>query len=98
MGWVVMDDPESLHCEMLFRDDGRALGSILRFWEDGPTYAHTSAGRIGPCSPPGCTLEGAERGAACDAAARRSVERLAGLTEEQFRVATTPGLRKTMPP
>ena len=37
-------------CQVLHRDDGRLLGYVVRYYEDGPTYAWTMARRIGGCS------------------------------------------------
>jgi hypothetical protein len=46
---------------VLKRDDGKQLGFVVRYFEDGPTYAWTMTGRLGACSS--------------DQAARGAVER-----------------------
>jgi hypothetical protein len=77
--WLAVDDdPDEdgderfLIHERLVRDDGLVLGAIMRFYDCGPTYAWSQHGRIGACSPAG---EPEPSGWACDAAARRVVER-----------------------
>jgi hypothetical protein len=47
--WVDMTD-EAVLCEHLHRDDGACLGWVVRYCADGPTYACSKYGRIGPCS------------------------------------------------
>jgi hypothetical protein len=73
------DEDRALVSEDLVRDDGRFLGGILCFDEHGPTYAWSHHGRIGPCSPAMPYVAGGPLlepdGSACDAAARRAVER-----------------------
>jgi hypothetical protein len=52
---------ERVFCQVLRRDDGKQLGFVVRYYEDGPTYACTMVRRIGACST--------------DQAARGAVER-----------------------
>jgi hypothetical protein len=35
---------ERVFCQMLRRDDGRQLGFVVRYYEDGPTYAWRGSG------------------------------------------------------
>lgn len=91
MTWIAVNDDRCEHCEHLIRDDdGQVIGIIMRFYDDGPTYAWTeSGGRIGPISP---LKDNGERatGGECDAAARKRVEKLAGLSREDQSFATAP--------
>lgn len=84
MPWVKQDDDRFLNCEEFLRDDDRTkvIGTIMRFYADGPTYAAVEAGRIGPISGPAYgdgTVYGDEfyLGSESDVAARSRVEALA---------------------
>jgi hypothetical protein len=56
--------------------NGRVLGGFVRFDYEGPSYAWCCYGCVGPCSPLGARRpDGSVDGWACDAAARRAVER-----------------------
>jgi hypothetical protein len=52
MGWRREPEDEKKYqavlCMSLYRDDdGLHLGSIMRFYDDGPTYAHSPIERLG---------------------------------------------------
>lgn len=98
MPWTVVEDERFEHCEDLVRDDdGQVIGTIMRFRDDGPTYAWTiSGGRIGPISPLKPNGEW-PTGAECDAAARNRVEKLAGLSPKDQNFATSPASGATTP-
>ncbi len=67
MGWVDVKSEckDAVIAEELRRDDdGELLGAILRFYDDGPTYAWTASRRLGATSD--------------DAAARAAVEERVG--------------------
>lgn len=84
MSWITVKDDRFLLCENLLRDDGKVIGTIMRFYDHGPTYAWTlSGGRIGPISPLRINNE-IPTGVECDAAARNRVEKLAGLPAEEI--------------
>jgi hypothetical protein len=41
---------ERVFCQVLRRDDGKQLGFVVRYSEDGPTYTWTMVRCIGACS------------------------------------------------
>jgi hypothetical protein len=50
MSWRETPYEDCLLCQTLLRDDGAELGHIIRFYDDGPTYAMTFEERQGPHS------------------------------------------------
>jgi hypothetical protein len=51
MSWHETPDGDCAFCQTLYRDDGKALGYILRFYAEGcSTYAYTATRRMGACS------------------------------------------------
>ena len=71
MAWQTVEADDAIMCKLLLRDDGKLLGWIIRFNEEGPTHAWTPLGRIGPVSAR--LYDGEHEGARC--AARDVVER-----------------------
>ena len=54
MNWREEPYKDTFFHQVLYRDDGKALGAIMRFYsEEAPTYAlvfHPECRRLGPCS------------------------------------------------